>query len=214
MKKTIIASWIVIAIALILSIVFYNRVPAILDSHWNAQGQVNGTMSRFWGMFLLPMMMAGMTLLLQYLPKIDPLNPDFKGFQPYYFGFIVVFNIFMLLIHVYMILWNAKITTLNPTTFVIPVTGVLLYASGVLIKNAKRNWFAGIRTPWTLSSDYVWDKTHQLGGYLFKAAGILSCFAIIIPKFVVPILLISILGAALIPVIYSYIIYRQQQIRK
>ena len=61
-----------------------------------------------------------------------------------------------------------KSQRLIPTNFVIPVTGVLLYASGVLIKNAERNWFAGIRTPWTLSSDYVWDKTHQLGGYIFK----------------------------------------------
>ena len=88
--------------------------------------------------------------------------------------------------------------------------GILLYASGVMVKNAKRNWFAGIRTPWTLSSDIVWDKTHLLGSYLFKGAGILISLSIFLPKFSVWIILISSLGVSLVTVVYSYIVYRQE----
>lgn len=204
-------SWIVIAFAFLLSVLFYNQVPDVIDSHWDSQGRVNGTMNRFWGMFLLPSMMVGLTILLSYLPKIDPLNPNFKDFQPYYFGFIIVFNIFMLLVHGYVILWNAKITTLNPSKFVIPITGALLYASGVLVNNARRNWFAGIRTPWTLSSETVWNKTHHFGGYIFKGAGILIFLSVLFPDNTMWIILPVTLGAALIPVLYSYVVYRQEQ---
>lgn len=211
MQKSLVISWIVVAVALILSLVFYGQVPEQIDSHWDEQGRVNGTMTRFWGMFLLPLLMCGMTLLLIYLPKIDPLNPNFVGFQNYYYGFIIVFNVFMLFMHIYMILWNAQIARFKPTSLVSVATGMLLYASGVLVKNSKRNWFAGIRTPWTLSSDTVWDKTHHMGGHLFKAAGILISFSVFVPKLAVWLILVSSLGVSLITVIYSYVIYRQEQ---
>ena len=211
MRKSLYISWVIVVIALILSLVFYGQVPDRVDSHWDEQGRVNGTMTRFWGMFLMPLMMGGITLLLIFLPRIDPLNPNFIGFQKYYYAFILVFNLFMLLIHAYMVLWNAQIIRFNAIGIISVGTGILLYASGVMVKNAKRNWFAGIRTPWTLSSEIVWDKTHLLGSYLFKAAGVLTCFSILIPRFGIWIILISSLGVSVVTVVYSYIIYRQEQ---
>jgi uncharacterized membrane protein len=211
MRSSLIISWIVVVIALILSLAFYSQVPDRVDSHWDGQGRVNGTMSRFWGMFLLPLMMGGLTLLLIWLPKIDPLRPNFTGFQKQYYGFILAFNLFMLLVHIYMILWNTEITRFNPMSMISIGVGMLLYAAGVMIKNSKRNWFAGIRTPWTLSSENVWDKTHQLGSYLFKAVGVLIGFSIFIPRFSIGLILFSSIGISLILVIYSYIAYRQEQ---
>ena len=204
-------SWIIVAVALILSLAFYGQVPDRVDSHWDEQGRVNGTMSRFWGMFLMPLLMGGTTLLMLFLPKIDPLNPNFFGFKKYYYAFILILNLFMLLVHAYMVLWNAQIIRFNVTGIISVGTGLLLYASGVMIKNTKRNWFAGIRTPWTLSSESVWDKTHLLGSYLFKAVGALICFSVFVPKLAVWIILISSLGVSVITAAYSFIVYRQEQ---
>ena len=210
MRISVHFSWIIIAAALILSLVFYNQVPERVDSHWDAQGRVNGTMSRFWGMFLLPLMMVGITLLMVYLPSIDPLNPNFAGFRQYYNGFILLFNIFMLLVHAYMVLWNANVIRFNVIGVVSVGTGLLLYAASVMVKNAKRNWFAGIRTPWTLSSESVWEKTHNLGSILFKVAGILICLSIFVPKLAVWIILVSSLSVSVVTIVYSYIVYRQE----
>jgi uncharacterized membrane protein len=204
-------SWVIVAVALILSLAFYNQVPERVDSHWDAQGRVNGTMSRFWGFFLLPVIMIGITLLLVYLPRIDPLNPNFVGFRQYYNAFILFFNIYMLLIHAYLVLWNANVIRFNVIGVVSVGTGLLLYAAGVLVKNAKRNWFAGIRTPWTLSSDSVWDKTHALGSTLFKVAGILICLSLFVPRFSIWIILTASLGVSAVTIAYSYIVFRQEE---
>ena len=214
MRKFLTLSWIIVVIALIISLVFYGQMPERVDSHWNEKGQVNGTMSRFWGLFLLPLMMAGLNVLMVALPKMDPLNPNFTGFKQSYYAFILAFNVFMLLVHIYMVLWNAQIVRFSPNPMISLSTGLLIYAAGIMVKSAKRNWFAGIRTPWTLSSDVVWDKTHHLGSYLFKIGGILIFLSIFVPSLTVWIVLSTSLGVSLITVIYSYIVYRQEQKRQ
>ena len=80
---------------------------------------------------------------------------------------------------------------------------------GVLIEKSKRNWFVGIRTPWTLSSDRVWEKTHKIGGKLFKIAGAIVIIGMFFPDYLTWFILVPILIAAIFPVIYSYFEYRR-----
>jgi uncharacterized membrane protein len=211
MNKILIYSCIVILAALILSLIYYGQTPEIIDSHWDAKGQVNGTMPRFWGLFLLPLVMAATTLLMIFLPKLDPINPNFTGFRDTYYAFILAFNVFMLLVHAYMVFWNANVIRFNAIRLVSVATGLLLYAVALLIKDAKRNWFAGIRTPWTLSSEIVWDKTHSLGSLLFKITGVFTVLTVFVPELAVWVILISSIGASLATFVYSYVIYKQEQ---
>ena len=85
-----------------------------------------------------------------------------------------------------------------------PALGILFYYCGVLIENAKRNWFIGIRTPWTLSSDSVWEKTHKIGGKLFKIAGIIALFGIFFPNYTFLFVLIPVVSVAIYTAAYSY----------
>ena len=82
---------------------------------------------------------------------------------------------------------------------------------GQLITKAKRNYFIGIRTPWTLSSDTVWDKTHQLGGKLFIAAGAISLFGAFFPDAAIFFIMIPVLFVTLFTVLYSYFLYLAEQ---
>ena len=91
-----------------------------------------------------------------------------------------------------------------------PAMGFLFFYCGILIKNAKRNWFIGIKTPWTLSSDKVWDKTHKLGGKLFKIMGVISFLGIIFPNYFVWLLLVPILAITLFILFYSYFEYQKE----
>jgi uncharacterized membrane protein len=80
---------------------------------------------------------------------------------------------------------------------------------GSMVRHAKRNYMIGIRTPWTLHSDFVWDKTHQVGGIAFMIAGAVTMLTVFFPQFAFPVMMIAVLVVAVGTIIYSYIVYRQ-----
>ena len=91
-----------------------------------------------------------------------------------------------------------------------PAFGVLFYCLGILLGNAKRNWFVGIRTPWTLSSDVVWDKTHKMGGKLFKAAGVVAFLGVLVPAYALLLVIVPVIAVAVYTFVYSYFEFVKQ----
>jgi uncharacterized membrane protein len=87
---------------------------------------------------------------------------------------------------------------------------VLFYYSGVVISHAKMNWFVGIRTPWTLSSEKVWNQTHALGGKLFKITGIIALLGIIFINYALFFILVPLIVVGIYTVVYSYFAYREE----
>ena len=81
---------------------------------------------------------------------------------------------------------------------------------GVLVGNAEKNWSIGIRTPWTMSSDEVWKKTHRLGGRLFRACGIASLAGLLLPDLAFYFVLFPVLGVSIFLYVYSYLEYRKK----
>ena len=207
-NKLILAVVVLVLASFALSAAFYSSVPPIMASHWNAAGEADGTISRFWGLFLTPLISLGITALLLAIPKIDPLKANIQKFQGYYYGFVIAFLVYFLYIHLITLLWNVG-WRFNFSQAIIPSAGFLMFFIGFLLGKAKRNFFIGIRTPWTLSNDQVWDKTHQLGGRLFKIAGIVIVLLAFIPEAAIYGLLITMLGSTLWLVVYSYLVYRR-----
>jgi len=187
---------------------FHPQMPAQMASHWNAQGVVDGYTSRFLGLFLFPFIATGLTLLFLAIPLIDPLKANIAKFRKYYDWFVVLFLLFFLYLYVLTILWN-KGVSFDILREMLPAIGVLYVYMGIMIRNAKRNYMVGIRTPWTLASDEVWDRTHRLGGRLFIAAGTLSALGAIWPQYALVFILVPVLLVALVTVAYSYIIYQK-----
>jgi len=92
-----------------------------------------------------------------------------------------------------------------------PAVGILFFYLGILTENAKRNWFVGIRTPWTLSDERVWDKTHRLGGKLFKIIGVLiAILGFFFDQYFVFLLLTFVLIDTALVTTYSYFEYKKQ----
>ena len=110
---------------------------------------------------------------LPVIPKIDPLKENIAKFRPYFDLFILLLFGFLFYLYLLTIAWNLGYR-FNIIQLMAPAFGLLIYYAGVLIENSKQNWFIGIRTPWTLSSEKVWNKTNRQAGKLFKAAGVLS----------------------------------------
>jgi uncharacterized membrane protein len=198
-----------ILFSFIISIYFYPHVPEPMATHWNFRGEVDGYMSKLWGVFFMPVMTTGLAVLFMAIPRIDPKKENIAKFRKYYDGFVIILIFFMLVVHLQTLLWNTGIR-ISPNT-VLPVgTGLLFYYIGVLVENAERNWFIGIRTPWTLSSDRVWRKTNRLGGKLFRAAGIAAVLGAFFPELAFFFILGPALFIAGFTVVYSYLEYQKE----
>jgi len=194
------------------SLYFYPLMPEKIAIHWNLQGQVDGYASKFPGLFILPSLLVGIVLLFITIPKVDPLKENIERFRKYYDGFIILFSAFMVFIHLYVISWNIGIR-ISPN-IVLPLGfGILFFYCGILCENAKRNWFIGIRTPWTLSSEKVWEKTHKVGGRLFKACGIISIVGLLFPSHATCFILIPVMFTVAFLIVFSYLEY-QKEIRQ
>jgi uncharacterized membrane protein len=199
-----------ILLSFVASFYFYPQMPEKMASHWNAQGQVDGYMPKSLVLFLMPFIAAGLFLLFIAVPKIDPLRANIEKFRRYYERFVLLVIAFMFYIHVLTIIWNMGMT-FNLMQALSPAFGILFYYCGVLIANAKQNWFIGIRTPWTMSSEKVWGKTHRLGGRLFKLSGIIAFFGVLIPDYAILLILVPVILFTVYTVIYSYLEYQREQ---
>lgn len=196
-------------LSFVLSIYFYPQVPEQMATHWNSQGEVDGYMPKLWGLFFAPLMIMGLAIMFLIIPKIDPMKENIEKFRKYYDRFIVILILFMVAVHLQILLWNIGIR-ISPNAVLPLGIGLLFYYIGVLTENAERNWFIGIRTPWTLSSDRVWKRTNRLGGKLFKIAGIAAVFGAFFPEYAIYFILVPVIFVAVFTVIYSYVEYQKE----
>lgn len=209
-RNTIILSIILIVIATIASILVYNQLPERVASHWDSSNQVNGYISRFWGAFLMPVVAAGIFVLFLVIPLIDPLKANIAQFRGAYNTFIAMMIAFMLYVHGLTLAWNLGYNNFNMGAAMLPGLGLIFIFAGIMMRKAKRNFFIGIRTPWTLSSDYVWNETHRIGSTLFIASGLLALLGAFFPLYAFWLLLIPLFASVIFLVAYSYVLYQRE----
>lgn len=203
-------------IFIILAMIFagaflWNRLSDPMASHWNINDEVDGYTSKFWGVFLMPVLSLGMFLLFLVIPNIDPFKANIAQFRETFNLFILFLFVFLGYVWKLSIAWNLGFTNFKMSTSLLPALGLLLIFIGYTLRKAKRNFFIGIRTPWTLSSDTVWDKTHQLGAVLFIASGALALIGGLFGGATAFwMLFVPLTGSTLLLVVYSYILYRNE----
>ncbi|NLF51210.1 MAG: SdpI family protein [Leptolinea sp.] len=177
-------------------------------THWNAKGEADGYGSEFMGLYFLPLLTIAMSMLILFTPAIDPLKRNVAGFRSEYNVFILSFAAFMFYVHALTIAWNLGVN-FSMNAAMAPAFGLFFVLTGRMILKAKRNYFIGIRTPWTLANDQVWDSTHQIGGKLFIASGILTAACIICPDATFAVLFFTAIGSTIITFVYSYLEFRK-----
>jgi uncharacterized membrane protein len=200
-----------VAIALIAGAVLWNQLPDQMPSHWNANDQVDGYMPKIWGVLLMPLIALGLLILLTVVPTLDPLKANIAQFRETFNLFIVFMVVFLLYVHALTLTWALGNTDFKMSTALLPMMGLLFIFIGYLLRKAKRNFFIGIRTPWTLSSDSVWDKTHQLGSVLFMLSGAFAVLGSLVGGIAAFwLMFVPLIGSTLFLVIYSYVLYRAE----
>jgi uncharacterized membrane protein len=209
----IILSVIVILLSFAIAFYLYPLFPEKMASHWGYRGEVNGYSSKFTGLFLMPIISIVMLIIFLLIPKLDPLKENIDEFRATYDKFILIMISFMFYVHCLTLLWNLGIYV-NMLQFLAPAFCIIYFFAGVLMEKAKRNWSIGIRTPWTISSQTVWDKTHKIGSRLFKLSGILCLPGIIFPSQSFIFMIVPVLISSLYLVVYSYVEYRKENKNK
>ena len=169
-------------------------------------------MDKFWGTFFLPIFLIGLYLLLYFVPKMDPKSKNIDKFKESYDNFLNVFFSFMVIIYLFTIAWNLGYQ-MNINILVPIVIAGLFYSIGTLISEAKPNYFIGIRTPWTLASDEVWNKTHHIGGKLYKLAALITLLGLFFGDLALIFMIVSIFGVSIYLVIFSYLEFKNEQKR-
>ncbi len=199
----------IIIIALIPALVLWlnwQALPDQLPTHWNYKGVADD----YGPKYILPIITAGVYLLMLFIPLIDPRKKNYDIFSNTYYKLRIILVFFIAAISVatmakglgYNIQLNKMIHMAVTLMFVV---------LGNYMGNIRPNWFIGVRTPWTLENDEVWKRTHRLAGKLWFWGGLVAFILTFFIKIedIGIVILGLVVPLAVVPIIYSYIIYKQ-----
>ena len=197
----------VILATLVGTLVAYPQLPNVVPIHWDAQGQVNGWGPK-WSLFLYgPGMMLGIVLLFSALPWLSPKRFEVDSFRATYLYIMIV--IVALLAYVQLLILVSSLgVAIDVSRAVEGGVCLLIALLGNVLGKVRRNFYVGVRTPWTIANEQVWNATHRFAAKTFFAGGLLGLIAVILrAPFWLPITAIAV--AALAPALYSLVFYKQ-----
>ncbi len=192
-------------------ILLYPQLPDQVPSHWNIRGEIDGYASRFWGAYGMPLLNLAIYLGMLLLPNVDPKKKNYALFSQTYYVIRLTLHLFFMALYVVTLL-AALGYAVNTGLIVRIGVGILFIILGNYMGRVRHNYFVGIKTPWTLASEKVWQKTHRLGGILFVVGGMIMIITAFIPGSISAYIgFAAMIAAAFIPLVYSYVLYKKEQ---
>lgn len=201
----------VVILMLLFSVYAWKNVPEgqKIPVHWGVDGQPDRYGTKLEGFFLMPAICLGLVGLFCGIPYIEPRQFNLAASRKAYTTIIVSCLLFMAVIHGVTIL--AAFGKKVEMNIIVPIgLGLLFLVIGNFMGKIRSNFFCGIRTPWTLSSELSWNKTHRLGGKLFMGLGLLLMFTPFFARDNFPVWLIlgGVIGMIVIVFVYSYLVWK------
>ncbi|MDD3083918.1 MAG: SdpI family protein [Candidatus ainarchaeum sp.] len=198
--------FLMLVISLISSFLVFDLVPNTIPSHWNAEGKVDGYSPKELGLFLMPIITILVIITIIIIPKIDPKKKNIKKFRFYFDVFVVTLTGFLLYLHFLTIFYALELIK-NMILMLLPAFAFLFFVIGIMVEKAKQNYTIGIRTPWTLANEKVWEKTHEKTGKWIKIASIITLIGIFFQGLEIFFILTPIIIVFIISTIYSYYLF-------
>lgn len=210
-RKSRIAVYLLALFNLLSAAVLYPFLPDQVPMNWGIDGSVD--YNDKYQLFLMCGLAVLLAVLFDILPKIDPRRKNYQKFGSYYDAFCVLMQVFMLAMNGIILTETFRPGTVSVPTITSMVVGILLLFIGNIMPKIKSNFYMGIKTPWSLSSEKVWYKTHRLGGKCFFLAGIVMIVSSFLPwqEFAFWGSFVIVMIACLIPCVMSYVWWKQEQ---
>jgi len=202
---------VIAALAVAVSLWAYPQLPPTVATHWNVRGEADGFSSRLVAVSIMPLVILVMTGLFNVLPRLDPRRANYSKFIGTYWLIANAVILFILIGHGMIVATGLGYPVKIGRTMPIGV-GLLFIVLGNYLTRVEPNWFVGIRTPWTLSSDTVWRKTHRTGGWLMVLGGsVIAACAFFPPAAFLPLFIAAVLLMAVIPIVQSYVLWKREK---
>jgi len=201
--------YIVNLISVAITALIYDKIPNQIPHNFDAMGNVNKVGDKSILIFtgLIPL---GMLILLELVKRIDPKRESYKVHRKSYNITKNAISLFLVLVH-WLLIVNI-FYNINVSVVIKVLMALLFIILGNYMNTFKQNFFMGIRTPWTLSSETVWRKTHRVGGYVFVAIGV-SFIIDIFTKDMILSTIVMLVGVTFV-IAYSYFAYRKENWKK
>lgn len=190
----------------------YPGLPQRVPTHWNIEGKVDGWGDKSWATFLVPGIMTAMLVFFAYLPALSPKHFEVDTFRATYLYIMVLITALFAYINGVILLatWQEvrggeKFMDIGRAL----VGGMFLFFAllGNVMGKVRKNFYIGIRVPWTLASDRVWNDTHRLAAWLMVAGGLVGL--VLVLAGVNLLWTIGLIAATfLIPIVYSFVHYK------
>lgn len=204
-KKTLVITSLICLLPIIVGALVYERLPETIATHFDLNGNPDGWSSRAFAVFGLPAILLAVNLLLPIMLRADPKHENMSG---------ALVNITIWTIPVLSLIcsgltlgralgYDVRIERVLPVFM-----GVLFILIGNYLPKTKQSYTMGIKLPWTLASEENWNRTHRLAGFLWVLGGVyfivMSFIGWSVPAFVLPLAVM-----VLLPIVYSYLLYRK-----
>jgi uncharacterized membrane protein len=210
-RKYYMIGFALIAICLVAAAILYRHLPSRVPAHWNIHGQVDRYGGKWELLALLPGAMIGIMGLMAVLPWLSPRRFEVESFRSTYLYIMVVALVFLAFLYALM-LWAAVTGQVNINKAIMGGAGLLIALVGNVLGKVRRNFYIGIRTPWTIADERVWNATHRLGAKTMVLGG-LTALVLALAGAWTWLCLGAVLGGALVPAVYSLVYYKQLQRR-
>jgi uncharacterized membrane protein len=197
------------AASAVYSVIVRASLPDVVPTHWNIAGKPDAYGSPTASLWIFPGVLAFMTLLTWALPKMSPKQFEITRFERTYAVAMLLVSGLMLGIHV-MIVGAMRGNAIDLTSGMMAILGAFFAVFGLLIGNIKQNFYMGVRTPWTLANERVWNETHRRAGPLWFYGGLVIAILALL-KTPMPVLMTILLLVALWPCVDSYLLYKRAE---
>ncbi len=206
-RNYLLAGGLVVLITVAVTLAFYSHLPETVPVHWNLHGQADRFGPRWEGLVLMPAVMAGVILLVAALPWLSPERYRVNGAGSGYLQVMLILLVFLACLQV-TTLASAAGHHLPVAKIALGGVSTLLAALGFVLPRLPRNFYVGVRTPWTLADPRVWEATHRFAAWCFVTAGVLG-LAMAFTAAPLWAFVVVLGAAALAPVFYSLMYYKR-----
>jgi uncharacterized membrane protein len=210
-RKYYLAGMLLTAAALVATLLMYPQLPASVPRHWDMNNHPNGY-SQKWTLFLIgPGLMAGVMILFRFLPWLSPKNWEVDTFRSTYLRIMLIL-VSMLAYFYAVLLWAGASHSINAGRAIVGGVCLLFALLGNLLGKVRRNFYIGVRTPWALANERVWNSTHRLAAKTLVASGLVGLALTLMGLEGWP-TMVALSAGALVPVAYSLIFYKRLERR-
>lgn len=205
LKKIILTS-VITLLPIVVGLVFWNKLPNEIPTHFNLAGEADGWSSKAFAVFGLPAFMLAMHIICTIATSFDPKHKNIDGKPLNLVLWICPVTSVIVAIVTYPTALGYK---MNVTFIMLVFMSLLFIIIGNYLPKCRPNYTIGIKIPWTLDDEENWNKTHRFAGKLWVICGVIT---LITAFFNIPWVCFALIGViTIVPMVYSYILYKNKK---